>query len=382
MSELARPTAESRKTGRPGATRGPELSVVVPTFNERENIALLHRKLGEALRGRSWEVIFVDDDSPDGTSQAAKALAREHGNVRCLKRVGRRGLASACIEGILASAAPYVAVMDADLQHDETVLGGMLDKAVAGVELVVGSRYVAGGSADDGLSRARLQGSVIATWLSRLVTRAETSDPMSGFFLIERGLFDRLAPRLAPDGFKILLDILVCANSEPSPIEIAEVPYQFRARQSGQSKMSAIIALQFVGLWLSKLSGGLLPPSFLLFAMVGSSGVVVHMGVLALAHLWAGVPFLMAQILATLVAMTSNFFFNNVLTFRDKRLRGARIWTGLLSFYIVCSIGALANVSVASVIYQIRPGPIVAGFAGAIMSAVFNYAVTRVFTWR
>lgn len=360
----------------------PLLCVVVPTFNERGNILPLYERLSQVLAGMHWELIFVDDDSPDRTAEEAKRLARAQDNVRCLHRVGRRGLSSACIEGISAATAPFVAVMDADMQHDESILPQMLVRAEQGDDLVVGSRYLKGGSADGGFSRTRKTGSAFATWLAGLVTPIKITDPMSGYFLMRRDVFDRLASQLAPDGFKILLDILVCANSEAKPLKVSEIAYQFRARRAGDSKMSNIIGLQFAGLWLSKLSGGLLPPSFLLFAMVGASGIGVHMFMLAAGYYGLGLPFLVAQVLATLVAMTSNFFFNNILTYRDKRLHGRKMLLGLLSFYVVCSIGAVANVSFASVIYRLTPGPFIAGFAGAIMSSVFNYAVTRVYTWR
>src|SRR5690349_23079143 len=127
----------------------PVISVVVPTFNERDNVAQLCRKLDATLAGIAWEVVFVDDNSPDKTWQVVRELARQDIRVRCIRRIGRRGLSGACIEGILASSGPFAAVMDADLQHDETQLPKMLSLLEGGkAELVVGSRYVEGGSAD------------------------------------------------------------------------------------------------------------------------------------------------------------------------------------------------------------------------------------------
>lgn len=360
----------------------PELAVVVPTFKERDNVALLYRNLAVALEGISWELIVVDDDSPDGTAETVKALGRQHANIRCIKRVGRRGLSSACIEGILSTGAPYVAVMDADHQHDERILPQMLEKAEAGADLVVGSRFIGAGSADGGLSSKRLWGSNLATRLSAMVAGRGVTDPMSGFFLVRREAFERVAPRLAADGFKILLDLIVTSGRTGSKLAIAEVPYTFRQRHAGESKMSPLIVIQFMGLWLSKLSGGLLPTSFLLFAMVGASGVAVHLGTLALLTGPLKADFVASQIVATLVAMTWNFFLNNVLTYSDRRLRGFKLWTGLIGFYIVCSLGGIANISVASMIYEFRHATLLAGLAGAIMSSVFNYAVTRMVTWK
>lgn len=372
------------KTAQAAANRGlaPELAVIVPTFNEHDNVVPLVERLEAALAGIAWELVFVDDNSPDGTADAAWELARQHGNVRCIKRLGRRGLSSACAEGILSTNAPFVAVMDGDLQHDEAILPAMLAKVRAGADIAVGSRYSDAGSSGDGLSPVRQWGSNLATRLSTLVAGQELTDPMSGFFMVRRDLFVDVAPQLSAEGFKILLDLVVTATRKGTPPAIAQVPYVFRQRHAGESKMSPLVVLQFLGLWLSKLTGGLLPTSFLLFALVGFSGVAVHLAVLWLFTSVLPQPFLVAQVVATITAMTWNFFINNILTYADRKLRGARLWLGLLIFYVVCSLGGIANISIASLIYEARPVPIIAGLAGALMSSVFNYSVTRIFTWK
>jgi dolichol-phosphate mannosyltransferase len=266
----------------------PELAVVVPSFNERENVGLLYDKLAVTLAGLSWEMIVVDDNSPDGTAELVKQLGRRHPNLRCIKRVGRRGLSSACIEGVLATSAPYVAVMDADLQHDEAILPQMLARAEAGADLVIGSRFTGSGSAAGGFSATRAWGSSVATRLSAVVAGQEVSDPMSGFFLMRRLEFERVVPALASDGFKILLDLIVTSRRQGRPLSIVEVPYTFRQRHAGESKMSAIVAIQFMGLFLSKLTGGVLPTSFLLFAMIGVTGIAVHLATLGLVTMVLG----------------------------------------------------------------------------------------------
>lgn len=366
--------------------RAPELAVIVPSFNERDNVGELYARVGLALGDVAFEFIVVDDNSPDGTAEVVRDLAQRHDNVRCIRRVGRRGLSSAVIEGISATAAPYVAVIDADLQHDEAILPQMLAKAKAGDDIVVGTRYGAEGSVGEGLSKSREAGSRIATRLSRMLTGRSLSDPMSGFFLMRRAEFDAIAPGLSDEGFKILLDIIVSANRRHAALgtalKIGEVPYTFRPRHAGESKMSSLVAVQFLGLVVSKLSGGVLPTSFLLFGLVGGFGVVVHMTTLWLAHEALHFDFVWAQVAATLVAMTFNFALNNELTYANKKLRGWRYLTGLATFYAVCSIGALANVSVASWIYAFDGQFYVAGLLGVVMSVVFNYSVTRVFTWR
>lgn len=354
----------------------------MPSYNERDNIAPLAEKLARALKGISWELIVVDDDSPDGTAEVVRALARDHAHIRLVHRIGRRGLSSACIEGMVASEAPYVAVMDADHQHDETILPKMLANAQAGDQVVVGSRYVAGGSASDGLSPVREWGSRAANWVSQLLSGFRTSDPMSGFFVLHRALFQEIAEDLSPEGFKILLDILLTGGQRHRDLKVSDIPYTFKERFSGESKMSLLIAAQLVGLWISRLTRGYLPVTFVLFAMVGASGIVVHLTVLWLAFNSLGADFLVAQFAATLVAMTSNFFLNNELTYADKRLRGGALWLGLISFYAVCSLGAVANISIASVMFGLSHAPLFSGLVGAVMSSVFNYAVTRVVTWR
>ncbi len=364
----------------------PQLAVIVPSFNERENIELLYERVTAALGKIPFEFVVVDDNSPDGTADVVKDMARRYPNVRCIHRIGRRGLSSAVVEGVAATATPYFAVVDADLQHDESVLPRMYEKAVAGDDIVIGTRYAGEGSVGAGFSATRAAGSRLATRLSNLVTGTRLSDPMSGFFLMRREVFDEVATTLSDNGFKILLDIIVSAtrfrSRHDQPLSIGEVPYTFRERHAGESKMNPLIVVQFLGLLLSKLSRGILPTSFLLFSMVGGSGIFVHMAALWFVGNVLHFNFTNSQIAATLVAMTTNYVLNNELTYADKKLRGGRFWLGLLSFYLICSLGMLANISVAVALFNEGGGFLLAGFIGAIMSVVFNYSVTRVFTWR
>ena len=383
MHGRAGPTSSEHKPAPPArAWRSPELSLVIPTLDEHDNLEGLIGKLDAALAGIDYELIVVDDDSADGTAELAKTVAAGRPDLRCIRRVGRRGLASACAEGMSASAAPFVAVIDADHQHDESILPEMLKAARAGADLVIASRFAGGASTGEGLSPARRLASRFANAVTRFVTGVDLTDPMSGFFLLRRDLFDAVAPKLSPDGFKILLDIVVSAKSLGRTVKHAEVPYRFRDRHAGASKMNLVVAIHFFGLILSKLTGEALPSSFLLFALVGTTGVAVHLVVLSAANLLFGMGFTVSQLIATLVAMTSNFVLNNQITYAAQRLRGSAFWWGLLTFYGVCSFGTIANISVATWIYDIEPALYVAGLAGALMSVVFNYSVTRVFTWR
>jgi len=363
----------------PQAVSTLQLSVIVPTFNERDNVTTLFRRLEAALAGVSWEVIFVDDNSPDGTWDVVRALAREDSRVRCIRRVGRRGLSGACIEGILASSAPYAAVIDADLQHDETQLPNMLALLQGGeADLVVGSRYIAGGSAES-FNRQRAGASALATEVAKRVLRVKIADPMSGFFMIRSDRFEQLAPQLSTQGFKILLDIVATARGE---LRVKEIPYTFGARLHGESKLDSTVALDFLGLVLAKLTGDVVSLRFLLFAMVGSTGLFVHLSALFVALEIFGLPFPEAQACGALVAMTSNFILNNFLTYRDQRLQGFAILRGLLLFYLVCSVGLFANVGVAFSVYDQEPIWWLAGAAGALMGVVWNYAMSGLFVWR
>jgi dolichol-phosphate mannosyltransferase len=359
-----------------------ELSIVAPTYQERGNVAELVRRLDLALQGIAWEIIFVDDNSPDGTAAAVKEIAARDPRVRCLRRVGRRGLAGACIEGILSSAAPFVAVMDADLQHDEKVLPAMLARLTRGeADLVAATRYVAGGSAA-GLAGSRGAISALATRLTRRLTGTPLSDPMSGFFMIRRERFEAIAPRLSPVGFKILLDI--AATAGPG-LRIAEQPYSFGERFEGESKFNAQIGMEFLGLLLAKMTGDRLDPRFIFFALVGSIGLVVHLVALKLSLVFVldqPDKFEIAQVIATFVAITSNFVLNNELTYRDRRLKGLAMLRGYLLFCLFCAGGALANVDLAHWLYANREVWWVAGLAGAVMSALWNYAMSTLFVWR
>jgi dolichol-phosphate mannosyltransferase len=356
-----------------------QLSVIVPTFNERDNVRVLFERLSETLKGISWEVIYVDDNSPDETWRVVQEMAQRDARVRCVRRVGRRGLSGACIEGILASSAPNVAVMDADLQHDETQLPKMLALLQSGeAELVVGSRYIAGGNADS-FNRQRRGASEFATTLAKKLLRVEIADPMSGFFMIRRERFEQLAPKLSVQGFKILLDIVATAQGK---LRVVEIPYAFGSRLHGESKLDSMVALDFLGLLLAKMTGDAVSLRFLLFALVGSIGLVVHLASLDLAFNLFGQSFAESQLIGAVAAMTSNFLLNNFLTYRDQRLKGWAILRGLLAFYIVCSVGLLANVGVAFSVYGQQPIWWLAGAAGALMGVVWNYAMSGLFVWR
>ncbi len=363
------------------ATQIPELTVVVPCYNEHDNVAPMVAKLETALDGIAWEVVFVDDDSPDGTADAVRTLAAEKPYVRLLHRIGRRGLAGACIEGILSSTAPLAAVIDGDLQHDETRLAEMLQRFRddAGLDLAIGSRNVEGGSAGTGLSSVRKWGSDLATSLAKKLLRITASDPMSGFFMVRRQSFNAIVLGLQTQGFKILADMLSASKGK---WKVTEVPYTFRERQHGESKMDSAVTLEFLGLLASRMTGGLMSIRFILFGLVGVSGIFVQLAIVWLMLLALPDRFALAQTAGVGVAMTSNFFLNNALTYRDRALRGAAMLKGLLSFYLVSAIGAVANIGVADLVYSNLPNWAFASIVGAFMGALWNFLASSLVTWR
>lgn len=362
----------------------PELCIVLPTFNEAPNVAPMLERLSKTLQNIDYEVVFVDDDSTDGTRSAVAREAVRHPNVRLISRLSRRGLSTAVVEGALSSFAPFIAVMDADMQHDESLLPEMLEALRnESSDLVIGTRYIEGGGVGEwGLLRQRI--SAFSTVLAKSVMRTNVSDPMSGFFMITRASFDASVRHLSGQGFKILLDII---SSAPQPMRIMELPYVFRERQMGESKLDSAVAMDYLTLLIDKTIGRYVPTRFLMFAAVGGVGLVVHLAVLAIWMSAKADPddtanFIRAQAVATIIAMTFNFFVNNFLTYKDRRLRGARkIFFGLLSFYLICGLGAIANVGIAGYMFTSEYAWWLAGIAGVLIGAVWNYAVTSVFTW-
>ena len=365
-----------------------ELAVVLPTYNERGNIAPMIARLDAALAGIAWEAVFVDDDSRDGTAEELRQVAQGDRRIRVIQRIGRRGLASAAIEGICATAAPVVAVMDADQQHDPALLPGMLADIRSGAcDIVYGSRFAAGASTAQWNEPLRERASSFANALARRLTGRNLSDPMSGYFAMRTAMLRENAHKLSGIGFKLLLDIVATVDG---PLRIKEVPIDFAPRTAGQSKLDRTVLFEFlVGLY-DKWLGRVIPTRFALFGTIGAIGVVVHMAVLSAFLAVSGgrfedqvvSTFEVGQTLAALVAMTFNFALNNALTYADQRLRGAgRLLRGWAKFALTCSVGLLANVGVAAVLVREGLHPYPAALAGIAIGSVWNYALSSRFVW-
>lgn len=369
-----------------------QLAVILPTYNERNNIAPMVERLDSALQGIAWEAIFVDDNSPDGTADVAREIARTDPRIRVIERIGRRGLASAAIEGMCASAAPIVAVMDADHQHDPALLPQMYAAVSGGdYDLAYASRFAEGASTEAWGRPDRVKASGLANRIANKVTGVELSDPMSGYFMLRAETLRGDAHRLSGVGFKILLDILATVDR---PLKVKEFPLNFAARAEGESKLDQTVVFEFlVGLY-DKWLGRIIPTRFALFGTVGAMGVIVQLGTLwVLLHLVLGERFVygnwsesatfnVANSLAAIVAMTFNFVLNNELTYSDKRLRGfGPLMRGWAQFALTCSLGLLTNVGSAAVLKTIGFHDVVAVIVGIVLGSVWNFALSSKFVW-
>lgn len=355
----------------------PDVAIVIPTYNENDNVTVLASQIARVMGAAKYEIIFVDDHSPDGTAETVRKLAQQDARINVIERFGERGLSTAVIEGLMSTNAPFGVVIDGDLQHDVSVIPFLIEALQGGADLAIGSRHIAGGGTGE-WSRFRKQASFLATRLSFLAPAARVSDPMSGFFAIRTEVFRARADQLIGTGYKILLDIL---TTRGAPLRTEEVAYVFRPRQKGESKLEALVALEFVRLLLARTVGQFLPVRFVMFLLVGALGIGVHF--LALAVLFSWLPFSHSQTGATLVAMTGNFLLNNWFTYSDIRLKGWRILGGWLSFCAASSAGLIANIAMSAYLYSyVQASWYAAAFSGILVGAAWNYVTTARFTWK
>jgi len=356
----------------------PELAVVAPTYNEAQNVRPLLDALEAALVGIDFEIIFVDDDSPDGTADLVRAISRQSSHVRIVHRINRRGLASAAVEGAMSSSAPFVAVIDADLQHDERILPAMLAEMKSkNLDLVIGSRNAGDGSMGEfSVNRVRL--SSFGRWLSGIACKASISDPMSGFFIVRREYLDEVVRSMSNRGFKILVDLVASAER---PVRFEEIGYTFRNRIHGESKLDITVGIEFLELLLDKKVGRFIPVNYLMFAGVGSVGVLLHLAIMTVL-LGGGLSFPTAQVISSSIVIGFNFILNNLITFRSARLRGIPFIRSFLVFYVACSIGLVTNVELAGFLQTNGLHWYLASAFALFVGSVWNYWISEIFVWR
>jgi len=358
----------------------PAYAIIIPTLNEARNITALIERLENVLHHLDWEAIFVDDASTDGTVEELRSWALRTPRVRFLRRVGRRGLSSACVDGMMSTAAEYLAVMDADLQHDENLLPAMFETLASDdANLVVASRYMEEGGTGS-WDKNRVSLSKFATWVAGKTMKARCSDPMSGFFALHRGIIDAVAEKVQSRGFKILFDIL----TQPGLLlSIREFPYVFRERVAGSTKFSCAVMADFGWLLLTRILSRFAYAQFAMFCFVGLLGMGVHLTALFLLHRQLGLSFLSGQIAATLCAMTFNYLLNNRVTFGQQSLRGVRaLSAGYGKFVAACAVGALANIASAEFLQVHGVFWWLAACAGIVIGAFINYFFARFFIWK
>ena len=356
-----------------------ELCVIVPTYNERGNLDELVARVDRALLGARWEMIVVDDDSPDGTADHARAAYLLNPRVRVIRRIGRRGLASACIEGMLATSAPFLAVMDGDLQHDPILLANMLDILRDGrTDLVAASRYMPGGSIGD-WSQGRAATSDLATRIARALTPVDLSDPMSGFFALRRDVVDRWAPNLSGIGFKILLDVAMTAGPG---LRIREVPLRFASRQEGASKLSAGVAWDYAMMIADKTVGRAVPVRLISFAAIGMLAAILQLISMSVLLRCTGIGLVTAHASATVAALVSIYSLDNLLAHRPRPRRGMRWIRGLFGFAAISAVGVAASVSAAGALMANGIAWPAASLAGVGALLVWNYGAAARYSWR
>ena len=370
----------------------PDLSLIICTLNEGTAIRSVVEEVSAALGSIRHEIIVVDDNSSDNTAAEVLSLAQSHPHVRLHVRVNERGLSSAAIKGWDIAHGRYLGVMDGDGQHDPVAIRALADMIMAGdKDLVCVSRYI--GQTDTGLSGLRDLGSKAATAATGMVLKVSLSDPMSGCFMMTRDYYMSARPKLTGIGFKILLDV---AASSPIKPRFGEVKAALRQRQGGESKLDIRVVLDLGALLVEKATGGVMNARFVLFAGVGVTGVFVYAAVLFLCHhlfhTGESVPMyrfqfrlddILSYSLAIWLSMTWNFFVNNAITFRDKRLKGIAMVYGLTGFYFACSIGAILSLFMAVFMKDhLHIHYMVAGIVAALLSSVWNYFASKWFAWR
>jgi dolichol-phosphate mannosyltransferase len=358
---------------------GKSISIIIPTYNERENITPLVERIDRAISPRDYEVIFVDDNSRDGTAELINSLADQY-PVRVMVRKEERGLATAVVHGIDHSDGSTVVVMDADLQHPPEVIPDLLSKTESGADIVIASRYVEGGGMKEwGLIRKIISaGAIILAHVLLPATRA-VKDPMSGYFAFKRTVVSQA--RLKPSGYKILLEILMEGKFQNA----AEVPYTFSNRSGGESKLNARQQIEYLKhlFSLMRRTGELL--RFFKFCLVGASGVGVNLGIFWLLTRYGGLgeEDFLALAIAIEVSIISNFTLNEFFTFRDRRSPGASFVLRLLKFNVICLAGAGVQAGVYALLYHgVGIYDLVANLIGIVIATLWNYLLNTWLTWK
>ena len=355
-----------------------EVSIIIPTYNERENLPLLVERVGKSLERVGHELIIVDDNSPDGTGKLADELAEKLTNLKALHRMEKKGLAPAVVHGLKYARAPVICVIDADLQHPPEKIPELLKEIKNGADIAIASRYVERGGVR-GLGKGRKPISRGAEFLSKLaVPRVQDlTDPLSGFFAFRREVVS--GAELNPVGFRILLEILVRGTWKKA----VEVPYFFGRRIYGKSNLGLGGHLNYLKHLLRLMRAGGEASRFLKFSLVGVSGIVVNLGLLWILTEMVGLFYLISAAFSIETSILSNFALNELWTFRDRVGSTKGILKRALKFNMICVVGLMINIAILAALtellgiyYMISA---LFGIAGAML---WNYVMSAMWTWR
>ena len=354
------------------------ISLIIPTYNERDNIMSLVQRIHGALSNYDYEIVFVDDDSIDGTAEFASALSAKY-PVKVIVRKNERGLASAVVSGLEQITGQIVGVMDADLQHPPEVIPSLIQRIESGADVVIASRYVRGGACQGwNLTRKVISKGAIFLAHMLLPSTRQVRDPMSGFFMLKRQVI--ADADLKPIGYKVLLEILMAGEFG----KVVEVPYTFITRSHGESKLNARQQIDYLRhvYSLMRRKGELL--RFVKFCLVGLSGVLVNVGLLWLLTEFAGLFYLASAAISIETSIISNFALNDYFTFSDRRLPGVKSFLGrLLKFNLVSLAGLAINMGVLGLLTQVFGiYYLLSNLCGIAVAILWNYLVNTWWTWR
>ena len=358
------------------------ISIIIPTFNEIENITRLINQLLKLEILHELEIIIVDDNSCDGTSSLVRKYAQNDRRIRLISRLGRSGLSSAIKEGCLCASGDVIAVMDADGQHDPSNIKKALEKLYfARVDLIVGSRFLEG-SLIKGLSKSRENSSSFANKLARLSLYGfynNLTDYMSGFFIFKRKACIKFIEKIDVNGFKFLYELLVISKGK---LKTCEVPLVFEERIYGESKLDLPVVWDFLISLIHTFSKRIVPRRAISFALVGSIGVFVQLATIYLILGLTKFNFENILPIGVIIAASSNFTINNLLTFRSNKLKGKSFYFGLMKFLLVSSLPMIANIGVTNLFYnQLSINTLFSQLAGILVVFIWNYAASSKVVW-
>ena len=361
-----------------GINMNKTLTLVVPTYNESANITLLVEKIAEALSNYKYEILFIDDNSRDGTADVIDSLKKDY-PVRVIVRRDEKGLASAVVRGFENAANETIVVMDADLQHPPAIIPSLINAINQGADIAVASRYVPGGGCADwsGLRKLISRGAIFLAWLVLPAAR-KVKDPMSGFFALKRSVIE--GKKLDPIGYKILLETLVLGSYR----KVTEVPFEFQLREQGESKLNLNQEYEYLRhlARLAKKSGEM--ARFLKFGLVGGSGVLVNLGLLWVFTEQAGLHYVLSAVIAIETSIITNFLLNNFVTFSDRRPSGRKGFFGNMAKFNLVSLGGLLiNLAILTLLTEVAGLFYMLSNLFGIAGATFwNFFVNNWWTWK